>query len=242
MSVAFGAEARGQSVLDDQWRYVLEPYVMLPNMHGTVGLDNLPDASVNESPGDIFNHLQFGAMLYLEAHDDLWAITSDLMYSNVAESASSTPLIAYGRVDLKLLLWELAGLYRLSPWLEAGAGFQLTNIQSDLNLAINTPLAPISKSFNSTQTWTDPTIIARGTFPLTAQWTLVARGNVGGFGVSSKFAWQAQLYAVYGISETMAVSFGYRAFGDDYESGSGRSRFLYNVTTFGPVIRFAFKL
>jgi hypothetical protein len=37
-------------------------------------------------------------------------------------------------------------------------------------------------------------------------------------------------------------SFGYRAIGDNYETGSGTSRFLYNVTMFGPVLRVAITL
>jgi hypothetical protein len=143
-------------------------------------------------------------------------------------------------MDVKQLMWELAGLYRISPCLEVGAGAQLTSVRPDINLTINTPAGPVPRSRSDTKTWTDPTLIARATFPLAEKWSLVARGDIGGFDVSSKFFWQAQLYAVYRLSPGAAFSFGYRAFGDDYESGSGTDRFLYNVTTFGPVIRFAF--
>ena len=52
--------------------------------------------------------------------------------------------------------------------------------------------------------------------------------------------WQAQLYGIYRISDLMSFSFGYRAIGDNYQTGSGTSRFLYNATIFGPVLRFAF--
>ncbi len=91
-----------------------------------------------------------------------------------------------------------------------------------------------------TQTWVDPTIILRVTWPLTRQWYLQGRFNVGGFGVASQFAYQAQLYAGYRFSDLCAVSFGYRVVGDEYETGSGADRYLYHVTTFGPVIRFGF--
>jgi hypothetical protein len=225
---------------DNQWHYIIEPYVMFPNVHGTVGIDDVPDASIDESPVNVFNHLQFGAMLYGEAHNNKWAITSDVMYSNLAEDASATPLIAYGRVDMRQWFWELAGLYRLSPWLEAGLGAVLTEIGADINLTLNTPQSQIQKSASRSKTWVDPTIVVRATFPLSTKWTLVARGNVGGFDLSSKFTWQTQLYGVYKLSDSMNLSAGYRAIGDDYESGSGVHKFLYHVTTFGPVIRFAF--
>ena len=226
---------------DDQWHFVVEPYVMFPNVHGTVGLDDLPDVSIDQSPSDLFSHLQFGGMLYLEAHDDRWAIASDFMYSNLAQSASATnPLsYSYARVDLKQILWEPSVLYRLAPWLEAGAGADLTNLKSTLNITLQNPLGQLSRSAGMTKTWVDPTIIARVTFPLSNTWSVVARGNVGGFNVSSVFTWQAQAYVVYRISDGMALSLGYRAISDDYHTGSGTNRFLYNVIMFGPVIKFA---
>jgi len=36
--------------------------MMFPNMHGTTGLGDLPNAQVDEDPGDIFKNLQFGAV------------------------------------------------------------------------------------------------------------------------------------------------------------------------------------
>src|SRR5215471_228694 len=58
----------------NKWHFLLEPYAMFPNMHGTAGLGNLPDAEVDEDPGDIFKNLQVGAMLYAEAYKGPWAI------------------------------------------------------------------------------------------------------------------------------------------------------------------------
>ena len=239
-TLAAAPAALAQSAPEDQWHYLVEPYVMLPHVDGTVSLGNLPDVSVHASPGDIFSHLQFAAMLYAEAHDNNWAITSDLIYSRVAQNASVGPVISYGRVDLRTLLWEPALLYRVTPWLQAGAGADLTAVQTNLNLTINTPLAPLSASRSRSNSWLDPTVILRGTWPLAQKWSLMAQGNVGGFGVNSRSTWQAQLYAIYRPTELLSLSFGYRAIGDDYDRGSGPERFIYNTTTFGPVIRFGF--
>src|SRR4051812_49061610 len=67
---------------NNKWQFLLEPYMMFPNMHGTTGLGDLPNAQVDETPGDIFKNLQFGAMLYAEAHKGFWTISSDLTYMN----------------------------------------------------------------------------------------------------------------------------------------------------------------
>jgi hypothetical protein len=53
-----------------------QPYLMFANMNGQVGLGELPDADINPSASDIFSNLQFGAMLYFEANNNKWAITS----------------------------------------------------------------------------------------------------------------------------------------------------------------------
>ena len=65
---------------------------------------------------------------------------------------------------------------------------------------------------------------------------------IGGFGIASDFAWQLQAYFGYRISRISQLSIGYRAIGTDYQKGSGSNRFLYDVTTFGPVFRFGFNL
>jgi opacity protein-like surface antigen len=232
--------ALAQSAQADQWQLVLEPYVMFPHITGTVGVGPLPNVALDEDPSDLFKHLQLGAMFYAEAHDNNWAITSDVFYANIAETAPSRPIISYARVDLKQLIWEPDLLFRLSPWFEVGAGADLTSLKPSINLTLNTPLGPISRAGSLSTTWVDPTIVGRATIPLSVRWYLIARGNVGGFDVNSKFTWQAQLYAAYRISDLMTVSFGYRALGDDYDQGSGNRRFLYNTTIFGPVIRYAF--
>ena len=37
-----------------QWTFLAEPYLMFPNMKGTVGLGILPDGTVDASANDIF--------------------------------------------------------------------------------------------------------------------------------------------------------------------------------------------
>ena len=63
-----------------KWMFLIEPYMMFPNMKGTVGLGNLPDADVDQDPGDILSKFNIGAMLYAEAHKGRWTISSDFTY------------------------------------------------------------------------------------------------------------------------------------------------------------------
>jgi len=236
-----GLPAQAQQAADNGWHYVIEPYVMFPNMKGTAGVGVLPDASVDEDPSDIFSHLQIGAMLYAEAHNDLWAVSSDLLYMKLKSDVQPGTLLNSGAVELSQLGWELALLRRVSPWLELGAGVTYNTIESEVSLVLNPggSAAPILAR-KMDEDWIDPSLLARATFPLSEKWFLRARGNIGGFGVGSDFMWQVQVDAGYRISNRAYFTLGYRVIDVDYEHGSGSDRFLYNMSTFGPVMRFGF--
>jgi hypothetical protein len=89
-------------------------------------------------------------------------------------------------------------------------------------------------------TWYDPMLIARIKNAPGKKFIYQFRGEIGGFGIGSDFAWQLQAYAGYRFSKLFQVTGGYRIISLDYEKGSGDSRFLYDVDTFGPSIRFGF--
>src|ERR1700754_2932418 len=192
------------------WHYLVEPYMMFPNMNGTVGIGNLPETHLDENPGDIFDHFQFGAMLYGEAYNDKWIASSDFTYMSLGQDVSGK-LIAYGHIDIKQLAWELALLKRIKPWLALGIAGQLNYIKSDIDVAINTTTTPTVRSRSFSKTWVDPSIVAAIKMPLARKWSLRFRGNIGGFGIASKIYWQTQLYVDYHVSETFQLSAGYRA-------------------------------
>ena len=78
---------------EDKWGFMIEPYLMFPNMSGQTGLGNLPTIPVDADPGDIFKKLHMGGMLYLEARYDQWAITSDLVFMNLQQDITPGKLI-----------------------------------------------------------------------------------------------------------------------------------------------------
>jgi hypothetical protein len=69
---------------------------------------------------------------------------------------------------------------------------------------------------------------------------MVFRGDIGGFSVGSKFSWNASGYLGYSVSQMMSLWAGYRALGVDYESGSGNSKFVYDMLFRGPVLGVSF--
>lgn len=225
----------------EKWSFLVEPYLMFPNMKGQTGVGNLPDVSVDADPGDIFSKLQIGAMLNLEAHNNKWALGSDLIYMNLEQDVMPGKLINSGKINAKQLAWEVMGLRRLTPWLEVGIGGILNSVQSGVNININNiGGGNTNRNKKLTQTWYDPMLIARIQSAAGKKFIYQLRGEIGGFGIGSDFAWQIQAYAGYRFSKLFQITGGYRIISLDYTTGTDESRFLYDMNTFGPVLRFGF--
>jgi hypothetical protein len=224
-----------------KWSFLVEPYLMIPNMSGNVGLGDLPDVSIDASSGDIFSKLKMGAMLNLEASNDKWTIATDFIYMDLKQDVKTGTVINSGDVTAKQFAWEIAGLKRLTPWLELGLGGILNSVNSGVNINLNAIGGGTNnKAKELTQTWFDPMLVARVKNKPGQKFIYQLRGEIGGFGIGSDLAWQIQAYAGYRFSKLFQVTGGYRVISLDYTTGSGESRFMYNIDTFGPVVRFGF--
>lgn len=224
-----------------KWHYRVEPYLMFPNMSGQTGVAGLPLADVDASASDIFSKLQMGFMLNLDAGIGTWALNSDFLYMNLEQDLKASTLINGGSVTAKQVGWELAGLRRVAPWLEFGVGALLNSIETEMKVdQKQVGGGSLTRSGKQGKTWLDPMLIARMKTHGDKKWHGQLRGEIGGFGLGSTFAWQIQGIAGYRFSRLFDMSLGYRAISLDYKSGDGAKAFIYDVTTSGPMIRFGF--
>jgi hypothetical protein len=224
-----------------KWNFLVEPYLLFPNMNGKTGIGNLPDVTVDANPGDIFNKLQMGAMLNMEASNANWAIATDFIYMDLKQDVTSGLLINNGDLSAKQFAWELAGLRRVTPWLELGIGGILNSIKAGVDINVsNIGGGTTNRSKELSKSWYDPMLIARIKHNPVKKFMYEVRGEIGGFGIGSDLAWQIQAYAGYRFSKLFHITGGYRVISLDYSTGEGENRFLYDIDTFGPVIRFGF--
>jgi hypothetical protein len=230
-------------VPNNKWGFLIEPYLLIPNMSGNIGIRDLPSAEVDANPGDIFSKLRFGGMLYLEARNDDWAITSDLLYMNLGQEVTPDRLINSGDLNAQQWVWEFTGLFSILPFFEAGIGGRLNNIQAKLDIDRN-EIGGVTTFFRRdiSKTWFDPIVLIRVTGDINNKWQFQFRGDCGGFGVGSYFSWQAQGFAGYRFGKLFQLTAGYRILGMNYDRGSGEDRFRYDMNIFGPVIKFGFNL
>ncbi len=239
--VAQDAQTAAEDTRKSEWNYVVEPYLMFPKMKGETQIRNLPPVEVDANVGDIFSQLKMGVMLYLEANNGSWAISSDLVYMKLAQGATSSLLVESGEVSLTETIWEVAGLKRVSSWLEVGAAARLVSMSTDINLVFQPDIIG-ARSASITESWVDPVIVLRAEHDFNEDWFLNVRGDLGGFGIGSDFTWQIQADVGYKFSNLFHAMIGYRQIGIDYKNGSVTDTFVYDMDTFGLVSRLRFNL
>ena len=221
---------------EKKWNYLGELYMMFPNMKGETTVGGLPAIEVDAGAGDILGSLKMGAMFYLEANNGNWAIGSDLLYMKLGQDVVPGPIVTSGDITMKQLAWELSGLKRLTPWLEAGLAGRIVSL--DVEMDINTNNQSINGSGG--KTWFDPVVVLRSNNMFKEKWLAQLRVDAGGFGIGSDFTWQLQANVGYRFSKLFQTSIGYRYIGIDYDKGDGADRFLYDIDTYGFVARFGF--
>jgi hypothetical protein len=86
---------------------------------------------------------------------------------------------------------------------------------------------PVSAS--AEKNWIDPIIGLRAQWNITDRWFLAAKGDIGGFGVSSDFVWQAQGTVGFNFTKHLFTEVGYRYLHTDYTDGG----FTYDVAQSG---------
>lgn len=225
-----------------KWEFLIEPYLMFPNMNGESGIRELPSINVDASSSDIFSNLDFGAMLYMEARSDKWVLGSDFVYMKLSQDVSPRLLINSGEIEVSQLIWEVSGLYRIRPFLDIGLGLRFNNITMAANIRRNAIVGgPIEfVSAENSEFWVDPVIIARLSETINDTWQFQLRTDIGGFGIGSDLTWQIQGGVGYRFSKLFQTTIGYRIIGMNYEKGSGAERFRYDVNTSGPMLKLGF--
>lgn len=218
------------------WQYLGELYLMFPNMSGETAIKNLPPVEVDASSGDILGSLEMGAMFYLEATNDDWAISSDFLYMKLGQDLESNAIVTSGEITMKQYSWEIAGLKRVTPWLDAGLAGRIVSLE----VALDLETIGNTRNNEATETWFDPVVVVRSNHLFKEKWLAQMRLDAGGFGIGSDFTWQLQANVGYRFSELFQTTLGYRYIGIDYDKGEGADRFVYDVDTYGFVLKLGF--
>ncbi len=219
------------------WEFNLAPfYLWAMGMDGqaTIG-ENISQIDVDFD--QITDKLEAVFIVHFEGmHESNFGFLTDINYVSLGGS-QSLPNTATLDVNMDMTIAELSGFYRIQNEEDAFdliAGVRYVNI--DMGLKINSITA-----LNPQIDWTDPLIGARWIRDINEEWSLLVRGDIGGFGVSSDFTWQALALAEWKPYEHTSFIAGYRVLDIDYEEGSGAQYFQYDVRSQGPLVGINFR-
>lgn len=213
--------------VESPWTFDLALNMFLAGLSGDVTARGIP-TEVDASFGDIIDHFEAGAAGRFTVGYERWFLTTEFSYMKLGASASAAGL------ELEQWLVEPSIGYSVCDSFEVFAGARYNSLSGDL--AFKGPLGVVA---TGTQEWWDPIVGMHFSILLIGRrFTFDGHFDVGGFGASSDITWQAYPHFRWRFAEWGSAQLGYRWLGTDYETGSGRSKFHYDVIAHGPQVGF----
>jgi hypothetical protein len=215
-----------------------------------------------------------GFMGYFEADKGRAGLYTDLVYTSLGFGAGQigyrNPIAglqittsASAALTYKMFIAEVGGLYEIVHWpgaegsstaIDGLLGFRYWNnsIAATFDATANVDFSNLhlERSFgiavarSDVVQWVDPVLGFRLRHRFTPSQEILVRGDIGGFGLGSQFAWQAVAAYSYAWQFTgyqIAAVLGFRAIGVNYSSGSGVDTVGINEVLYGPIIGASFR-
>jgi hypothetical protein len=192
------------------------------------------DAAVDASFSDIFDVLNIALMLNMEWNNGKWFVVVDPMWSELeTEYATPGPIPGGGNIDVTMWLVDALAGYMVNENVGVYAGVRY--YEQDLD--ITPTFLPV---FSLGDSWTDFMLGVRAHGAIADKWSIAAKidGAVAG---DSDSAWYIQAVLMRHFGDSMHLDFGWRYYDVDYESGSGLTRFKWDVAHSGPMLGFSWQ-
>jgi len=220
----------------DAWEHRLGVYLMAAGLDGTSQIGPVA-TDVDVGFGELLEALEIGGMGFWQAEKGDVTVTVDAMYAALAADDTG-PFGVRFDVDVDQLILGTDVAYRMNESFQLLAGLRYVSL--DMELRVRSPTGATLRGADK-QDWIDPYVGANATWPINDAWSFVLRGDIGGFGVGSDFAWNVVARFNWNFSENMFAAFGYRILDMDYENGSGNNLFAYDVAQSGPIAGIAWR-
>jgi hypothetical protein len=239
-----------------KWTFDVTPFLWASSIKGTVGVRDRT-AEVDISFRKILENLRGAFMLPAEIWYGRLGVGAEVIWTKVSDgSATPGPLFTDAELDVSQLIVDISPRFRLIGTtrgvassannrnngngrngknggfvLDALVGIRYWSLDNDLTL---TPGILPGVKIPLDESWGDPYVGARMFFNVSSRWGFQVRGDVGGFDVGSKFAWQALGMTSYRIGNWGTVRLGWRQLDVDYERDL--TGFIYDVGLGGPIL------
>jgi hypothetical protein len=220
----------------DGWTHELAPYVWGAGMDGTVGIRDVT-ADVDQSFGDILDNLEFGFMGMYRASKDRFSITVDGVYMGLGATERGPGGLVKADIDMDQAALEVDVGYEVVDRFVVFGGLRYNDLEAKVQ---TTGALDVVREADGRENWIDPVIGAHYTIPFNDTWSASLRGDIGGFGVGSDFAWQGIATLRWQATPGFGVLAAYRYMAMDYDNGSGNDYFKYDMAMSGPALGVVF--
>jgi hypothetical protein len=192
-----------------QWEFEFEPYLWGTGNYGSVTAKGRT-AKVNVSLSDLWGLLEdgnaFAGMGYASARYDRWSVFADAFGGYAQESVTERvptqlcTLSVAGTGTMRFAISDFALGYEIGRWslparrrpltlgVYAGARYEYFNVKLKVSGGVAGSVQRAGAAENS-WSWADPLIGVRTEVPLFDRVSFAFRGDIGGFGASSKLIW-----------------------------------------------------
>ena len=217
----------------DGWNFRITPYLWMLGMDGTTAaLGN--DVDVDMSFSDIVDVLNIALSANMELSKGKFFVVFDPMYAQVElDFAGPGPGPVGGTIEVDLVIADLNVGYSVDENFGIYAGVRYY----DQDITIIPNLLP---QIGLGDDWTDVILGFRVGGKVGEKWSFAGKldGAVGG---DSDFALYLQAVVLRHFGTNKHLDLGWRYYDVDYESGSGVTRFKWDVAHSGPVIGFSWE-
>ncbi len=221
-----------ETVETSDWDYSITPFLWATGMSGTISNGPIT-VNADLSFSTILKNLDMGMFIDFRARKDSWEYGGNLVYADLSTSVKGPIAGNKNKIGMKSTIFEADVKYYYSDQVFAYGGARYYDISSTISLG-----GPMARNAAVSKSWVDPTIGGGFAVAIDDRWSFVGKGDIGGFGIGSDFAWQAQAYVQYESSDTIAILAGYRHLDFDYTGGGTRIDMTMTGPVFGVRIKF----
>jgi len=208
---------------NDSFRFELTPYLWAASIKGTMATGGEESPPI-DSDYNFFalDNLDGVASATFSARKNQWGFLFDFLYVAYEDTfLEATPLQATPRLEGTII--EFAGVYAPTSIdnMEFIAGLR----QQDITVS----LLSLNRKPEQSVAWVDPFVGLIYARPLKGDFHMALRGDVGGFGIESDIAVNAEAMFRYQMNNTFSIKFGYRYLKVKFDD----SDFLYDISLDG---------
>ena len=211
------------------WEFRLTPYLWALSLDGTTAaLGN--DVPLEADFGDILDLLNIALSANMELNNGKWFFILDPMWADL-EAPIDTGGPIGGKVEIELIITSVLAGVSLTEHFDIYAGARYYD--QDITIVPDMmPEIPLGDD------WTDFMLGVRVHNEISQNWSFMGLLEAAVAG-DSESAWLAQAMFLRHIGDNKHFDIGYRYYDVDYESGSGLTRFKWDVAHSGPIVAFS---